>query len=70
MDGNLRNTTSGKQTFETPSLEPGKSFYYVFKAEVVREGKTRSEDKRVVVEAGKEVNVAFGDLVETVSAKR
>src|SRR5262249_40897714 len=59
VDGVARTTSGGRRTFDTPNLEPGKSYYYVFKAEVVRDGQVRSEDQRVVVEAGKQVTVDF-----------
>jgi uncharacterized protein (TIGR03000 family) len=69
VDGVTFATTEGARTFETPKLEAGRSYYYTLRAEMVRDGKTHSEDKRVVVEAGKEVKVEFTDLpaVRTVS---
>jgi len=54
-------TVKGKQTFETPKLEKGKSFYYTVKAELPRAGRTVTETKRVSVEAGKTVTVDFTD---------
>jgi uncharacterized protein (TIGR03000 family) len=59
----------GKQTFETPKLEKGKTFYYTVKAELPRAGRTVTETKRVNVEAGKSVIVDFTDA-STLTASR
>jgi uncharacterized protein (TIGR03000 family) len=69
VDGIAFTTKDGTRTFETPKLEPGRSYYYTLRAEVDRDGKTQTEDKRVVVEAGKEVRVDFTSppAVRTVS---
>jgi uncharacterized protein (TIGR03000 family) len=71
VDGNPVTMTSPTRTFDTPRLEPGKSYYYTFKAEVVRDGKAQTEDRRVVVEAGKELTVDFTTMAEPrVTAQR
>jgi uncharacterized protein (TIGR03000 family) len=54
--------TSSKRSFDTPKLEPGKTYYYTLRAELVRDGQTVSESRRVDVKAGKEINVSFGDM--------
>jgi uncharacterized protein (TIGR03000 family) len=60
--------TSDTRTFNTPELEVGRSYFYTLKAEVVRDGETRTRSTRVVVEAGKDVTVEFKDLpVQSVS---
>jgi uncharacterized protein (TIGR03000 family) len=52
-------TATGKQTFQTPMLQKGKSYFYTVKAEIVRDGKTVSETRRIDVAAGKDVTVDF-----------
>jgi uncharacterized protein (TIGR03000 family) len=59
--------TSDKRAFDSPTLQPGQRYYYTFTAEVVREGKTRTESKRVIIAAGEKVEVEFTLPVETAS---
>lgn len=61
---------SGNRTFDTPALEPGKKYVYTMKAEVVRDGQTYAETRRVIVEAGKRVKVDFSELPELQAAQR
>jgi uncharacterized protein (TIGR03000 family) len=60
----------GARTFETPKLEAGRSYYYTLRAEMVRNGKTHTEDKRVVVEAGRAVTVEFTEPPAVRTASR
>ena len=60
---------SGNQTFQTPKLEKGKSYFYTVKAEVVRDGKPVTETRRVDVEAGKAITVDF-TTASTLTASR
>jgi uncharacterized protein (TIGR03000 family) len=57
IDDNPTVSTSESRVFETPSLTPGKTFYYVLKATVVRDGKTESVSKKVAVRAGEDTRV-------------
>lgn len=50
------------RVFRTPNLQDGQSYYYVIRAEVVRDGKTFSQDRRVIVRAGDEAHASFLDL--------
>ena len=50
---------ASSRTFQTPTLENGRTYYYTVKADVVRNGKTVSDSKRVTLEAGKDVTVEF-----------
>jgi len=50
------------RSFDTPKLEFGHKYSYTLKAEVVRNGNTRSESQRVLLEPGKDVNVEFKGL--------
>jgi uncharacterized protein (TIGR03000 family) len=61
-------TATGKQTFQTPKLEKGKSYFYTVKAELVRDGKAVTETRRIDVAAGKEVTVDF--TTPTLTASR
>jgi uncharacterized protein (TIGR03000 family) len=55
--------------FRTPTLPTGQAFYYMLRAEVVRDGKSYSEDKRVIVRAGDEVVASFKKLEKQASAE-
>jgi uncharacterized protein (TIGR03000 family) len=57
-------------TFETPKLESGRAYFYTLKAEVVRNGKTISDSQRVLVEAGKTIDVDFSQLGSTTTVRR
>jgi uncharacterized protein (TIGR03000 family) len=54
--------SSDNQTFNTPRLDRGQTYYYEVRAEVVRDGKTVVESKRILVKGGQEVSVAFPKL--------
>ena len=62
VDDRLLQTQAGKRSFNTPRLEQGVSYYYIFRAEVVVDGKTQSESKRVIVRAGETSQLAFSEL--------
>src|SRR5262249_37094581 len=70
VDNVLCTLTSATRSFDTPELEAGKSYYYTLKAEVVRDGRTHADSRRVVVQAGKQATVNFGDLVSVQAAQR
>lgn len=59
IDDQPTRSTSDVRTFVSPPLEPGKTFHYVLKAQVVRDGKTLTRTERVAVEAGREARVTF-----------
>jgi len=54
--------TSEKRSFATPGLQPGRQYVYNMRAEVVRDGQIVEQNQRVVVAAGRQVNVTFGDF--------
>lgn len=62
VDDHLMTTSSERRVFKTPALEAGQTYYYILKAEVVREGKTIAEDRRILVHAGEVVEANFADL--------
>jgi uncharacterized protein (TIGR03000 family) len=55
--------------FTTPALETGQEYFYNVKAEVIRDGKTISETKRITVRAGAEVRASFGEMQPAVASK-
>ncbi len=61
-------STSESRVFESPSLTPGKTFYYVLKATVVRDGKTETVTKEVPVRAGADTRVKI-EIPESTAAE-
>ncbi len=57
------NTT---ETFETPDLTPGKTYSYVFTAQVIRDGQRIVLTKKVIVRAGKTSEVDFSAEMKAV----
>jgi uncharacterized protein (TIGR03000 family) len=62
-------STSAKRRFISPALQQGRSYTYVFTAEVVRDGKPVVVSKRVKVRAGAETRVRFEIPVTSVALK-
>jgi uncharacterized protein (TIGR03000 family) len=62
VDDRLTKATSERRVFNTPSLEPGQTYYYILRAETVRNGQTQSETKRVVFHRGEVVEASFREL--------
>lgn len=62
--------TSAVRSFNTPSLEAGKDYFYTMKAEIVRDGKTLTETQKITVAAGKDINVEFKKLDAVQTAGR
>ncbi len=62
VDGYRVKQTSSTRTFITPDLEPGTRYYYTVKAQVMRDGKSVEDTKRVYVRAGQTSQVSFSDL--------
>lgn len=63
VDGAAVAGTGTERTFFTPPLAAGQKFFYDVKAELVVDGKTVTEEKRVIVEAGASVTESFPKLV-------
>jgi uncharacterized protein (TIGR03000 family) len=55
--------TSGTRTFNTPTLEPGRQYFYTLRMEVDRDGQTVTENRRVILAAGQRVEVDFNTPV-------
>lgn len=62
IDDHLMKTTSGQRVFRTPQLEKEQAYYYILRAEYVRDGKTQTATKRVIVRAGQEIRASFDEL--------
>jgi uncharacterized protein (TIGR03000 family) len=69
IDDQLMKTTAARRVFNTPNLEPGQAYYYEVRAEVVRDGKTHSVTKRVIVRSGEEIRAQFPDLESVTTVK-
>jgi uncharacterized protein (TIGR03000 family) len=59
IDDEPTESTSGTRVFTTPSLPPGKNYYYTLKAEVVRDGKPIKAEQVVTVKAGQTMPVTL-----------
>jgi len=68
LDGNAVPLTSARRTFQTPELKPGKTYAYTLRADIVRVGKTLTDSKRVVFQAGGTVQVDFQELTARAAA--
>jgi uncharacterized protein (TIGR03000 family) len=62
IDDQQMRTTSNRRVFNTPSLQRGETYYYILRAEVVRNGQTVSQTRRVLLRAGEVVNASFNEL--------
>jgi uncharacterized protein (TIGR03000 family) len=70
IDDQQMKTTSERRVFNTPKLEAGTSYYYQLRAEVVRDGKTYTENKRIIVRAGETSKATFGELANAGQAAK
>ncbi len=68
IDGTPTVSTSESRVFESPSLTPGKTFHYVLKATVVRDGRAETVTKKVAVRAGEDTRVEI-EFPEAVAAE-
>jgi uncharacterized protein (TIGR03000 family) len=62
VDNQLTKASSERRVFNSPPLEEGQTYYYILRAEVIRDGKTLSETKRVLLHARDVVRASFSDL--------
>ena len=67
VDGKLAPGTGPERSFYTPPLAAGQKFFYEVKAELVVNGKTVTEEKKVVVEAGASLTESFATLTAAVA---
>jgi uncharacterized protein (TIGR03000 family) len=57
IDDAATTSNSSLRVFASPSLEPGKDFYYTLKGELVRDGQTITTSQFVKVRAGEETRI-------------
>lgn len=73
VDGMETKATSENRVFTTPPLERGRSYYYELRVEVVRDGRTLSETRQLVVRPGETATASFASLrspnAETLTAQ-
>ncbi len=62
VDDRPMTTASAKRTFRTPELQPGQTYYYIVRAELVRDGQTYNQTRQILLRAGDEVQASFPDL--------
>ena len=62
IDGQLITVGGTERVFTTPVLAPGQKFYYDARAELMINGSLVVEEKKLIVEAGANLNEAFGKL--------
>lgn len=62
LEDRIIRRTAGTETFRTPELDPGYSYTYTFKAQVVRGGKVVAYTKQVQVRAGQTSTADFTKL--------
>jgi uncharacterized protein (TIGR03000 family) len=60
IDDGATASTSSVRTFVTPELAPAKTFSYVLKAQIVRDGQTLTAEQKINVQAGVETRVNLG----------
>jgi uncharacterized protein (TIGR03000 family) len=70
VDGAPCPLTSDTRTFATPGLTPGREYVYIMRAEAIRDGQTITQTQRIVLAAGRQVNVTFGDLAPASVTRR
>ncbi len=63
VDGQLTTPSGTERVFATPPLLPGQLYYYDVKAELNVHGRTVTEEKRVIVQAGANITETFGKLL-------
>jgi uncharacterized protein (TIGR03000 family) len=68
VDDQLMKTEASVRTFNTPALQQGQTYYYMLRAEVVREGQTYEETRRILIRAGDTVRAEFPELERTLAA--
>ncbi len=70
VDDQPMKTAAERRTFSTPVLKPGQAYFYDVRAELVVDGKSYSETKRVIVKAGEVSRASFADLAKAANAPK
>jgi uncharacterized protein (TIGR03000 family) len=69
IDAYESDLTSSSRTFVTPDLTPDRDYYYIIKAEVIRDGRRVSQSQKIFVRAGRTTRVEFGEMAETAARR-
>ena len=69
VDDTVTTSTSSLRSFASPELQAGKTFTYVLKGEIVRNGRTLTATQNVSVRAGEESRVEMTFPAELVAQK-
>ncbi len=59
IDGMQMKSTKARRVFQTPVLQEGETYFYDIRVDMVRDGKTVSETRRVVINPGQRVAANF-----------
>src|SRR6516225_8462234 len=59
VDDQQMKTTAARRVFRTPELIEGQLYYYMLRAEVVRDGKPYSQTKQLIIRPGDEITATF-----------
>lgn len=70
VDDVLFPALGSSRSFDTPSLEAGRQYYYVLRAELEENGQLRKLSREVILEAGKRASVDFAELAPVTTASR
>jgi len=62
VDDHLMNTASKRRVFNTPTLQPGQTYFYVVRAELTRDGQIFSSSRQVIIRPGEIIQASFSDL--------
>jgi uncharacterized protein (TIGR03000 family) len=62
--------TDTVRVFRTPELEAGETYFYVLRAEVMRDGQKIIQEKRVLVRPGEETRASFGEMADVAVRRR
>jgi hypothetical protein len=57
------------RTFRTPTLETGKLYHYIARAEIVRDGKVENETQYNAVKPRKEITITFQSFTPSIARK-
>jgi uncharacterized protein (TIGR03000 family) len=69
IDDAATTSMSDRRVFASPTLEPGRDFYYTLKGEWLRDGTTLTTSQRVRVRAGQETRVQLEFPVASVARR-
>lgn len=69
IDDRLSKSTSERRTFSTPDLNKGDVYYYELRVELVRDGETFTENKKVTLTAGDVIRADFREIEKTATAR-